>query len=110
MPGNILTTDSTIQCPHGGKASLMTSNAKTSAGAQALLETDKHTVSGCLFTLPGPKPSPCMRIEWSAGASKVTVNGTAVLVESSVGKCLSPEGSPQGVATVVNTQQKASTL
>jgi len=108
MSGNILTTANVITCPHGGQATLTTSNSHTSAGAQALLETDVHTVSGCVFTLPGPKSSPCVRIEWSAGASRVTVNGTAVLVESSVGKCFSAEGATQGMAIVVNTQMKVS--
>jgi hypothetical protein len=108
MPGNILTTASSIMCPHGGQATLTTANSKTAAGAMALLETDVHSVTGCPFTLPGPKPSPCIRIEWSAGATNATVNGTPVLVQSSVGLCYSPESAPQGTAIIVNTQMKAS--
>jgi hypothetical protein len=57
-----------------------------------------------VFTLPGPKPSPCVRIEWTAGASQVTVTGTKVLNQSSVGKCYSAEGAVQGVAMIANTQ------
>lgn len=111
MPGNILTTNSTIMCPHGGQAQLFTSNVKVNAdGAPALLETDIHPVVGCPFTLPGPKPSPCIKIEWSAGASKVTVDGTPVLVQSSIGLCSSPEGAPQGTAIIVNTQVKDSAM
>jgi len=106
MPGPVLTTASTIICPHGGSASLTTSNSKTTAGGSpALLETDVHTVRGCPFTI-GTKPSPCIRIEWSAGAGSANVFGTPVLVQSSVGTCYSPENAPQGVALVVNTQQK----
>lgn len=109
MPGNMLTTASTVMCPHGGQATLTTSNQRVKAeGSPVLLESDIHTVAGCVFTLPGPKPSPCIKIEWSAGASKNMVNGTKVLVKSSVGKCYSPENAPQGVATIVNTQMKAS--
>jgi hypothetical protein len=66
-----------------------------------------HVVAGCSFMI-GTKPSPCMRIEWSAGASSVTAGGTAVLTQSSVGKCMSPEGAPQGVAMVSSTQQSVS--
>jgi hypothetical protein len=108
MPGKILTRSSTIMCPHGGQANLITTNSKTSANRSlALLESDIHTVAGCTFTA-GSKPSPCLRIEWSSGASKVTVDGTKVLVQSSIGKCLNSEGADQGVATIVNTQQKVS--
>lgn len=107
MPGNILTTASNIMCPHGGRAMLTTSNTKSSAlAALALLETDVHPVMGCPFTI-GLKYSPCVRIEWSAGASQVTVNGTPVLVMSSVGKCINAEGAIQGVA-IKSTQMKVS--
>jgi hypothetical protein len=108
MPGNNLTTASQIMCPHAGQAILFTSNTRVLAGgAPVLLETDVHPVVGCPFTI-GPKYSPCIRIEWTAGASKATVNGTPVLVQSSIGKCISPEGAPQGVAVVANTQMSAS--
>ena len=108
MPGSILTTASTIMCPHGGRATLFTSNRKAFAGdTPTLLESDIHPVVGCPFTV-GSKYSPCIRIEWSAGASRATVYGAPVLVRSSIGKCLNAEGAPQGVATIVNTQIKAS--
>jgi hypothetical protein len=108
MPGNILTTNSTIMCPHGGRATLFTSNTRVFAGnALALLESGIHPVVGCPFTV-GTKYSPCVRIEWSAGASRATINGTPVLVQSSIGKCINAEGATQGVAIIVNTQIKAS--
>jgi hypothetical protein len=106
MPGQILTTASTITCMHGGQAILLTANAKVLVdGAPALLESDIHPVAGCPFTI-GPKYSPCIRIEWTAGAAKVTINGTSVLVRSSIGKCISAEGAPQGIAMIINTQTK----
>jgi hypothetical protein len=106
--GHILTTASTVMCTHGGQATLTTSNSKVLAqGAPALLETDVHPVAGCPFTV-GPKYSPCVRIEWSAGAGQVAVGGKPVLTRSSIGKCFGAEGAVQGVATVVNTQPKAS--
>ena len=87
---------------------LTTANQKVSlTTGQALLESDIHTVAGCTFTI-GTKPSPCLRIEWSAGASKVTVSGTPVLVKSSIGTCYSPESAPQGVAIIVNADAKGS--
>ncbi|HEY4684549.1 MAG TPA: hypothetical protein VII57_00750 [Dehalococcoidia bacterium] len=106
MPGHNLTVASRIQCPHGGQAILSAANTHVFAdSALALLETDIHTVAGCPFTI-GTKYSPCVRIEWSAGASNVSVSGTPVLVRSSLGKCYSPENAVQGFVSVVNTQTK----
>lgn len=110
MPGNILTTSDTIQCTHGGQVILSTSNTKvTASGAPALLESDIHQVVGCPFFI-GPVPSPCITVQWSAGAIKVKVNGTPVLVKSSIGMCYSAQNAPQGIAIIVNTQMKASAI
>ena len=108
MPGYILTTASSITCTHGGQATLTTSNTKLKVdGVPALLVSDIHSVAGCPFTVPGPKPQPCIRIEWEAGAMMCKVEGTAVLVKSSIGKCISAEGATQGLAIVAMTQMKA---
>ena len=107
MPGYILTTSSQVKCMHGGTAILTTANTKMMAdNTPALLESDVHSVAGCTFTLPGPKPSPCVKIEWSMGAMMCKSNGTKVLVKSSIGKCSSAEGAIQGVAIVSQTQTK----
>ncbi len=109
MPANVLTTASTIMCPHGGQVQLLTTNTRaTASGAPALLQTDRHTVVGCPFTLPGGKYSPCVRAEWQSPATRATVNGTAVLLHTSVGLCYSPENAVQGTAIIVNTQLRAS--
>jgi hypothetical protein len=106
----VLTTGSQVQCPHGGQAMLITANAQARPSSGfALLESDVHPVAGCAFTI-GAKPSPCVRIEWSAGATKLTVGGTKVLLESSVGTCYSPENAAQGVALVVAADMRASAL
>jgi len=105
MPGKLLTISSTIQCPHGGKVMLITKNTRVRAGgAQVLMEGDVDTVVGCAFTV-GLKPSPCVRVEWSAGAQQVKVSA-AVLVQSSVGKCFNAEGAMQGVALIGGTQPR----
>ena len=108
MPGYILTTSSTVMCMHGGTATLTTSNIKTKVeGSPVLLESDIHTVAGCIFTLPGPKPSPCIRIEWTMGATMCKANDTKVLIQSSIGKCFSAESVMQGLAIIAQTQMKA---
>jgi hypothetical protein len=107
----ILTTASTVQCPHGGTVSLTTSNAVAMIdGAPVLLLTDLHTVSGCPFQIPigtGTKPQPCVTVRWLVGATQTNVNGTPVLLQSSTGLCLSAEQIPQGPPTIVSVQQKA---
>lgn len=106
MPGQVLTMSSTITCTHGGQAILLPANFKVFVdGSPALLESGLYLVLGCPFSV-GPKYSPCIRIEWTAGASKVTVNDSKVLMTSSIGKCINAEGAPQGVALIVNTQTK----
>jgi hypothetical protein len=101
MMGEMLTTNSTILCPHGGKAVLVTSNTKVfSRGAPVLLETDVHPVAGCPFTL-GPKYSPCIRITWKAGQTDTLADGVPVLCVTSIGTCYNAEGAPQGIAVIV---------
>lgn len=108
MPGYILTAASTVMCTHGGTATLTTANTKMKIdGSPALLESDIHSVAGCPFTIPPSKPSPCIRIEWSLGATTCKCDGTPVLIQSSVGKCISAEGATQGVAIVAMTQMKS---
>ena len=106
MPGPVLTIASTILCTHGGSLILSTSNSKLMIdNVPALVESDVHPVVGCPFTLPGPKYSPCVKVEWTGGA-QATANGAKVLVMSSIGKCISAEGATQGVAIIANTQMK----
>jgi hypothetical protein len=107
MPGPLLTTAATVMCTHGGQATLATANQKAKAGAAILLESDVHVVAGCPLTFPSGNPNPCVRIEWSAGASSVKVGGTRALVQSSVGKCLNAAGAPQGLAIVTPGQARA---
>jgi hypothetical protein len=104
MGSTVLTTASQIQCPHGGQATLMTANVKAKAGTAMLLETDIHVVAGCSFVV-GTVPSPCVQIQWNAGAVKVKAGGTAVLTTSSVGTCYG--ASPQGVASVASAPAQA---
>jgi hypothetical protein len=108
MPGDLLTTGSTVQCPHGGSALLTTANtAVLGSDGGVLLESDIHVVTGCSFTV-GTVYSPCVRIEWEAPAESTSVNGEGPLVASSVGLCYSAEDAPQGTALVGSTQEDAS--
>lgn len=103
----ILTTLSTLQCPHGGRVVLSTSNSVAQAdGGYFLLLSDVHTVTGCPFTV-GPKVQPCVTVEWLVGATQTRVNEVSVLLQNSVGLCFSAEKIPQGPPIVVQVQSKA---
>jgi hypothetical protein len=112
MAGHLLTTQSSMQCPHGGQVQATSSNTKVSAGtgAYVLRMSDTFTISGCPFQIPAPSgtvPSPCLTVQWVLTDMKVKVAQALTLSEGSVGLCISAMGVPQG-SVVVNTQQKAS--
>lgn len=112
MASPLLTTASSLQCPHGGSVSITSSNTSTKADSAALaLVSDTFSISGCPFQIPigtGTKPSPCIKVQWLVTNLRSQVNSTATLSSSSVGLCLSAEQLPQGPVSVVNTQAKAS--
>jgi len=102
----ILTTTSTVMCPHGGMAQLVTTNAEMLIrGAPALLQTDLHPVVGCPFTPVAY--SLCVSIRWVSGATQTSVRNVPVLLQTSVGLCLNAAQAPQGTAIVVHAQQEA---
>ena len=101
----VLTTLGTVMCPHGGTVSLSSSQSDVEAeGGKVILVSDEHTISGCPFQLPTtpPKPQPCVKLKWEAGATMTKVNDTAVVTQSSVGLCYTAEDIPQGPAVIVN--------
>jgi hypothetical protein len=102
----ILTSTSTVMCPHGGQAVLLTSNTDALIdGAPALLQTDVHAVVGCTFT--PVVYTPCVSIRWVSGATQASVRGVPVLLQTSVGLCQNAAMAPQGVAIVTQVQQRA---
>lgn len=105
----ILTTTSTVMCPHGGQALLVTSNTDALIdGAPALLQTDVHPVVGCPFTPVAY--SPCVSIRWVSAATQAAVRGVPVLLQTSVGICQNAAQAPQGVAIVAQVQQRAKAI
>jgi len=102
----ILTTTSTVMCPHGGMAQLVTTNTEARVdGAPLLLQTDVHPIVGCTFTPVAY--SPCVTIRWVSAATRTAVRNVPVLLQTSIGLCLNAAQAPQGTAIVVQVQQKA---
>lgn len=107
----MLTTAATVMCPHGGTVQLSTANSTVTADRAAVcLVSDRHSVTGCPFTLPSGTPSPCVSVQWSAPATRSTVGGAAPLLQTSVGLCVSGAQVPQGPAVVASTQSAVTGL
>lgn len=109
MAGHTLTVASTLQCPHGGTVTIVTSNSRAKAGGSYIVTmADTFTISGCPFQIPSipPIPSPCVRVQWLVPDTRVRVNGSLSLSRSSTGLCLSAAQVPQGTVIVANTQSR----
>lgn len=106
MAGPSLTAASTLLCPHGGQVAIISANVRAMAGGAPIATTaDTFLVAGCTFTLPGPTPSPCVRVQWLVPGLRLKAGGQA-LDAGSVGLCLAATGAPQGPVTIVATQPR----
>jgi hypothetical protein len=97
----ILTTGSTVQCPHGGTVALQAGQTKLKVdGSPALIEgdLDNATISGCsTVTNPNTGDKQCtMVVGMSSGAAtELKVSNKAVLLETA-------SGTTDGVSTTGN--------
>jgi hypothetical protein len=102
MPA-LLTTASTLMCPHGGTVTASPGATKATADATLLSATDSFSIAGCAFNVAGVA-QPCTAVQWVVTAQKVKHGGNLVLNAASVGLCLGP--APQGTVIVAATQAK----
>lgn len=107
MPGLIYHVGATAACPHSGQISVISTNARVMVSAQPVATmADTYTIAGCPFTVPGPKPQPCVTAKWIVPAVRVQVNGQPVILQTSTGICQSAEQVPQGPPNVIATQTR----
>jgi uncharacterized Zn-binding protein involved in type VI secretion len=96
----------TAICPHGGQITVVSSNTRVLvSGMPVATIADTSLVAGCAFVL-GTTPHPCVTVQWLTPATRVTVNGQPVLLQSSTGLCQSADQTPQGPPTIVSTQTR----
>jgi len=96
----------TLMCPHGGSATAMPGASRvTLGGAPPLLVDDVTTIAGCPLNVSGA-PSPCLRVQWTMPATRVSVESSPVLLSSSVGLCLNAAGAPQGTVLATGFQTR----
>jgi len=105
MPGFLFHVGATAMCPHAGQVAVISSNTRVFlSGQPAATFSDTYTIAGCPFTVPGPKPQPCIKVQWLVPATRVMVNHQPVILQDSTGLCLSAEQIPQGPPNVIVTQ------
>lgn len=106
MP-QLLTTASTLMCPHGGQLQAASGNSRAKAGGAALLRgSDSFTISGCPFATPGGA-HPCLSVQWLKTNLRSKAGGDFLLATDSVGLCLAGDQAPQGTVIVAQTQPRA---
>lgn len=109
MPGFLLHVGATVQCMHAAPATAVTGNVRVFVnGTPAVTAADVFTVTGCPFTIPVPKPQPCVTIRW-APAGRVFINGQPAVVQvpgPGQGICQSAEQIPQGMPIVSAIQTR----
>ena len=109
MPGFLVQVGATLNCPHGAKVNITSTNLRVKVGGQPVATmSDLCVVAGCPFqlsTVP-PKPQPCVKVQWMAAALRVKVNGQPALLQDSKGICQSAEQIPAGPPIVAMTQTR----
>jgi len=95
-------------CPHAGQVTTISSNSRVLVGGQPVATiSDTFMIAGCPFQA-GPKPQPCVKVQWLVPATRVLVNNQPPILRTSAALCLSAEQIPQGAPSVTTTQVKVS--
>lgn len=108
MPGPIIHQYGLTTCLHQGPITAVPPappRVFVNNGTMAVLgvtPAPNVTVAGCVFTLPGPKPSPCLRVQLTP-AARVFLNFTtpvAILTPlvQGVNEASIPQGPPNSLA------------
>lgn len=110
MPGPILHVGALITCPHQGAVASPPTNTRVFVGGSlALTAMDIVTVAGCIFTVPGPKPQPCVIVKMIP-STKVLINGQPAAILTPATLCQSAEQIPQGPPNSTATQTRVVAL
>jgi uncharacterized Zn-binding protein involved in type VI secretion len=106
MPGPLFHALAVAICPHGGQVQTVSTNARVLVnGMPVATMADQFLVAGCAFTV-GPKPQPCVKVQWLVPSARVKVMGTPVVLSPGPGLCQSVEQIPQGPPSVLTVQPR----
>jgi hypothetical protein len=100
MPGPVVHQGAVVTCMHGGQAQPVAPNPRVLvSGMPVSTLATPYVVAGCPFA-PPPGNGPCVTAQWVAGATRVLVAGTPLVVQSGVAVC-----APTGTGLIVITTQ-----
>jgi|SRR4051794_11379575 hypothetical protein len=107
MPGPVLHAGAVCTCPHGAPLTIIPAAPRVFvSGAPAAVLSDQGVVAGCPFTVPGPKPQPCVSTRWLAGATRVTSMGQPLLINPAGAIVSSADQIPAGPPVVSSSQTR----
>jgi hypothetical protein len=109
MPGFLLHVNAMATCSHAGQITIQPSTSRVFVSNQPVATVNDLTmVAGCTFTNPSGAPQPCVNVRWVQPATRVFVNGQAVLLSTSTGLCLNAAQGPQGAPIIIGIQSRVS--
>src|SRR5258707_73717 len=86
MPGYLLHVNVGMQCFHAAPAMIAPAQIRVLVSGQPVATMPSQiTVTGCPFTVPGPKPQPCLTVKWLLPTARVLVGGQPAMVQPAPG-------------------------
>ena len=106
MSGNLLHENATITCTHGGLVAFVPSQGRVQVrGRPVATIADSFSVTGCPFST-NAGPHPCTTVHWQSPATRIRVNGSPALLQSSTGLGQAADLVAQGPVQVSVVQQE----
>ena len=111
MPGFMLHVNAVVQCTHGVPAQVVPAQPRVLVSGQPVATMNAQVlVAGCPFTVPGPKPQPCVTVKWLMPSTRVLVAAQPVMLQPAPGPgpglCQSPDQIPNGPPIVSAMQAR----
>lgn len=106
MPGPVLHTGATANCPHGGPLNIIAASPRVQvSGMPVAVLTDQGVVAGCAFMV-GQKPQPCVTTKWILASTRVLAGGSPVLINPLTALCFSADQIPAGPPIIAGSQTR----
>ncbi|MEZ4618990.1 MAG: hypothetical protein R2867_26225 [Caldilineaceae bacterium] len=100
LVGLLIDQNAVILCTHGGSTQIQTANTRKAAVVIGTTVSDLFTVAGCPFTVPGPKPQPCVKVQESVDTRRVNGSLRSCKAAPRSPECRTDsQGAPNVVAT-----------
>jgi hypothetical protein len=111
MPGLLLHVGAVCTCTHGAPATIMPTQPRVLVSGQPVVTmVSQILVAGCPFTVPGPKPQPCVTVKWLMPSTRVLLGSQPAMLQPAPGTgpgiCQSVEQIPAGPPMVTTVQPR----